>query len=318
MVHRFRAGHPLVFTHIPKTAGTALAVALGSAVRPQSPVQGFDRAALGPFRDIDALDRNVRRKLIASPTDLPGDADFVHGHIAPYTTRTRYPGGEHLTVLREPRVRVVSHWLFSRAHTDLMLRPMAGWAEYVKLAWQPLQPYLAMPDAAFYTDNLITRVLIWPSPLAPPDGFIKPEHDEEVYQQARASLFDFDFVGVAEDPNLVDAIGAWLQCEFTLPRLNESSVVRRAMACDVGEESERAADLLDERTRIDSRLWRDLALAAGVLGSPGTAQDAAQHIFRRAIDRYSRLPVLTRREEVLRAALSLAAGARRRLGARGR
>jgi hypothetical protein len=90
------------------------------------------------------------------------------------------------------------------------------------------------------------------------------------------------------------------------------------MACDVGEESERAADLLDERTRIDSRLWRDLALAAGVLGSPGTAQDAAQHIFRRAIDRYSRLPVLTRREEVLRAALSLAAGARRRLGARGR
>src|SRR5215216_3882249 len=106
---------PLVFTHIPKTAGTSLREAVVASLKPEVVFDGFGRAMLGSFSDIDSLHPSIRRQVALEPVELPADAQFVSGHIAPSTTRARYPEADHFTVLREPRVRLISAWLFARA-----------------------------------------------------------------------------------------------------------------------------------------------------------------------------------------------------------
>ena len=256
----YRPKRPLVFTHIPKTAGTSLREAVKASVRPEVVFIGFGAVMLGPSPDVESLPRSVRRQVAYTPDELPLDAQFISGHIAPSTTRSRFPDADHFTVLREPRVRLVSNWLFARAHSDFNIRRWGSIAKLIRAARSSLPDYANNPLVAIHADNGMTRLLLWPHELIPEDGFIDPAHDDALFEQAVAVLDPFSYVGVVENPGLVDEISHWLGRSLTLPRLNEVNELRQPDRPDLAAEvSGEAGELLRWRSRIDTRLWKHVA-----------------------------------------------------------
>jgi hypothetical protein len=256
----YRPQRPLVFTHIPKTAGTSLREAVKAGIQPKAEFTGFGAVMLGPSPDVESLPSRVRRQVAYTPDELPPDAEFVSGHIAPSTTRARFPEGDHFTVLREPRVRLVSNWLFARAHTDFNIRRWGSIARLIRAARANLREYANNPLVGIHADNGITRLLLWPHRLTPSDDFIDPVHDDELFEQAVEMLDTFSYVGVVENQDLVDEISRWLGHSLTLPRLNEVNELRQPDHPDLDAEvSGEAGELLRWRSRIDTRLWRHVA-----------------------------------------------------------
>jgi hypothetical protein len=254
--HACGPGLPLVFTHIPKTAGTALTEGLISCLQPRSVYGGLDNFAFGSFRDFDAIPPRVRAQIAVSPSDLPADAEFVTGHITPSTTMARYPGAKHLTVLREPRVRVLSLWLFNAAHSDFMLRHWGVLKEWLRAARKPLPEYLSQPQLAPHMDNHITRFLVWPHPALPEADFIDPGDDDELCAAALERLDRYSFVGCVENPELASDLGRWLGRELVMTRPPDLPPMHRTRRPDVNAELAAARDMLDARCRIDARVWR--------------------------------------------------------------
>ena len=135
-------------------------------------------------------------------------AAFVTDHIARSTLIARRPGVQHLTVLREPRSRLLSHWLFWRGLTDEQLR---GWGiagpcrEYrpqaaIGLIPPPTPPPLAIPTMA-------VRMLVWPHPDIPADGFIDEGADHRIISAALAAVETFAFADIVENPCLTPICG---------------------------------------------------------------------------------------------------------------
>jgi hypothetical protein len=298
---------PLVFTHIPKTAGTSLREAVVASLEPEVVFNGFGRVMLGSFSDVDSLHPSVRRQIALEPDELPADAQFVSGHIAPSATRARYPEADHFTVLREPRVRLISTWLFARAHSDFNLRHWGGLADWMRAARSNLVDYISNPLVAAHVDNGIVRLLLWPHDLIPNDDFIDPAYDDELFEEAVAMLDTFEYVGIVEAPDWVTGFGEWLGRPITLPRLNEVGVRGQPDSLDLAAEvSCDAADILRWRTRIDERLWRHLA--ARVFPA-AEVDEVAERAYRKAVERYSVLvtqPVrLNYRRRILEGSYSL-------------
>lgn len=275
---------PVVFNHIPKTAGTALTNALATALGADRIRGGMDTFVLGAFVDLDMLGARARRLVAAGPQELPDDVDLVAGHFTPATTRVRYPRCRDLTVLREPRTRLLSQWLFSRAHTDRELRQWPGYADLIRASRRPLVDYLTEPHNAAHTDNLMLRFLTWPHPAAPPDRFISPRDADELLDTARQTLDGFSHADALESPEFVPGLTKWLGTEVSLETRNPMPPIPPSLRPHVADEaSGTAAELLVERNLLDTALWQ------GLLGASAPELDVdqvADDTLARAIQRY--------------------------------
>lgn len=254
----YAPGHPLVFSHIPKTAGTSLRTALVDALQPDVLVRGVDTSLVGGYDDYELL-RGVAADFHFSPEDLDADATLVAGHIAPGTTMVRYPGADHITMLRNPRLRVLSQWLHSRSLSDFDLRHYGRAGTAFRLGRLPLADYLDRPMIAPNTDNTITRFLVWPHPLLETTSFIPGEHDAELLDAALARVDAFGHVGLVEDPAAQARLGEWLGRPLPEVRVNERAT-RPKRRTDLGAElDDRTLELLDHRTRLDRQVWTHVA-----------------------------------------------------------
>jgi len=277
-------GNPLVFSHIPKTAGTSLRVALEQALQPSVFVQGVDTALLAGYDDLDAISPAERAALYLTPDELPADATLVAGHIGPATTMARYPGADHITILRAPQVRILSQWMHGRALTEFNLRHWGPNAEAFRIAWRPLREYLDHAMLAPNIDNTITRFVAWPHPALTRTEFIVESDDDALLGAALERLDTFGYVNLVENPAFQEQLGAWLGRELPETRANERTAVPKRKRPDMSVElDEPTRELLAYRTRIDTRLWT--AIAARVLPDADPAQvlDAA---LQKTVDRY--------------------------------
>ena len=277
-------GNPLVFSHIPKTAGTSLRVALEQALQPSVFVQGVDTALLAGYDDLDAISPAERAALYLTPDELPADATLVAGHIGPATTMARYPGADHITILRAPQVRILSQWMHGRALTEFNLRHWGPNAEAFRVAWRPLREYLDHAMLAPNIDNTITRFVAWPHPALTRTEFIAESEDDALLSAALERLDTFGYVNLVENPAFQEQLGAWLGRELPETRANERTAVPKRKRPDMSVElDEPTRELLAYRTRIDTRLWT--AIAARVLPDADPAQvlDAA---LQKTVDRY--------------------------------
>jgi hypothetical protein len=277
-------GRPLVFNHIPKTAGTMLADSLRSVLQPTRPVQVLDQALFGAYDDIESLSPAARRTVVLSPQELPADADFVTGHVSPGTTLPRFPEADHLTVLRVPQVRLLSQFLHSRSVGELDIRHWGGTAEAFRAGWAPLGRYLQDAMVATTVDNTMTRFLAYPHPALARAAFIDESADDELVEAVLERLDRFAFVAVAENPAFMDDLAAWLGAPLPRSRDNERRSVPARRRPDLAAELDPAArELLDHRTRIDARIWAHVA--ARVLPAVDT-DELLRTTVQRTVDHY--------------------------------
>jgi len=283
-VHPRRPDQPLVFSHIPKTAGTSLTAALHQALQPDVFVQGMDQSLAGGYDDFESFGQTAREMMILSPEEIPADATLVAGHIGPATTMARFPDADHITFLRNPASRILSQWMHCRSLTEFDIRHWGPGAQAFRVAWLPLKDYLRHPLVATNTDNTISRFLAWPNPLLPGNDFIASTADDVVAEAAIARIDAMAHVDLVENPAFISDLGAWLGSETPQTRLNERAYVPRRMRPDFETELDgETRELIAERTRIDVRVWKHVA--ARVL--PDADHDAVlAETFDRAITRY--------------------------------
>jgi hypothetical protein len=277
-------GCPLVFSHIPKTAGTSLGAGLQEALQPSVFVQGLDSSLFGGYGNLDALSRAARSAVHLTPDALPADATLVVGHIAPWTTMTRYPGADHMTVLRIPQVRTISHWLHSRSVSELSLRHWGALGDTFRAGWLPLRDYLEHRTVAPITDNTITRFLAWPHPALSKSAFIDESRDDELVAAAIERLESFRHVNVVENEGFMSEVSAWLGRPLPEVRLNvRTSIPHRRRPDLVAELDPATRNVLDDRCRLDTRVWEHVARRV----LPGVDLNALCNAsMENAIDRY--------------------------------
>jgi hypothetical protein len=256
----FRISRPLAFMHIPKTSGTALMSALAASLNPSAVVMGFDHCLFGSFSSFSTFSVSEQRRIYRSSNDLPTGKELIMGHFAFSTLREAYPNAQIFTVLRDPISRVLSHWLFWRQHTDLLLAPLGEWAAFVRYSRQPLARFLNQPLIACQIDNLALRMLLWPNPLIKPDQFIDPVHDEHLVREAIARLDTFDFVDIIENDKFLQNLEHRFGRAFSYIRSNETNAIPREFRSPLHRElTSEAQELLEARTRLDLRLWTAIA-----------------------------------------------------------
>lgn len=279
------AGNPIVFTHIPKTAGTSLVAALVASLDAH-PTHVYDRSPFGTFADWASVDISRRSMVVGLegrvPPQPPGT--LVNSHAAFSTTRSAYPGAEHIIVFREGRSRLLSVWLYHRSMVDTELDMWGGLGSIWRSARGSLRDYLGVDALAPALDNATVRQLLWPHPAIPADRAIDPGDDEELLELAREQLRRFSFRAVVEDPGWVRSLGKWLGAVTVMPRLNVTPVTEANLG-DRSAHLRAAADMrLEMFSRLDNVLWMEAATAA--LGREGAA--AAFHVTRqRSLRRYA-------------------------------
>ena len=284
-MREYGPGHPLVFSHIPKTAGTSLRAALQQTLQPAVFVQGVDTTLLGGYDDLDSISPVMRAAFYVEPSDLPADATLVAGHIGPGTTMARYPGADHITFLRAPQLRAISQWLHGRSLSEFDLRHWGPAAEAFRVARLPLRGYLQHSMIAPNIDNTIARFLAAPHPLLKRTGFIDEADDAEVLGAALERLGGFAHADVVENPAFIAGLGAWLGRELPETRLNERTTVPVRMRPDLAVElGDGTRALLDHRTRLDRAVWEHVVRRVLPDADPTALLEGA---MRQAIERYA-------------------------------
>lgn len=254
------ATRPLAMMHIPKTAGTSVMHDISRFIKPKQDIRGFDRTLFGGFSNFASMDEHVSKIIYRETSDLPADAMLIMGHFSYHTLKNRYPAAQLMTFLREPLVRLLSHWIFWRSHLDEDIASLGGWADSVKLSRQSLKAFLLNPEIACQTDNIATRMLLWPDGDISPNQFIGDESDRAVLEFAFERLNSFAYSDVIENPIFGTRLNSWLQSDVGQSRLNETNKVPADLRLRLERELDaETLELLQQRSRLDLRLWSALA-----------------------------------------------------------
>ena len=162
---------PACFLHIPKAAGSSIHAALGAALPPGSLApQRLDSSVFCNFEDFELLSREARRQVAANPCEVQslGGYRAVSGHFSLTTLLQIADASSIATVLREPRARLLSLYMYWRT-------PDIGdfWAPYsaTEHAQRPLSVFLSEPRLAPAVDNQVCRMLLHGDPRLPESGF---------------------------------------------------------------------------------------------------------------------------------------------------
>jgi hypothetical protein len=257
---QYDSGRGIVFLHVPKTSGSAVTAGLVGAVGPRRFMPAYDRAVYGRFDGFDSMAPETKRDLYLDAGNLPAGSDFIAGHCAFSTFWPKYHDAQFVSFLREPVSRLLSFWLFWRAYTDDDLVPWGLWGDKVRLSRRPLEEFLSLPEIACHTDNLVTRLLLWPDPLIPDGGFIDGRNDKILLRKATAQLGRFAYLDIIENPDFLQSLAGWLGRPVNYPPVNQTKPTPPLLSIPMHQAlTSGAMTLLDERSRLDLALWTMIA-----------------------------------------------------------
>jgi hypothetical protein len=260
------------FMHIPKAAGTSIVTGLLAAGFERPKVGYFDRSLFGGFDRFDTMGEILRPAILLHEPDFR-DADLVHGHLFLSTLRASAPHHRVMTVLREPRSRLVSTWLYGRSLSDDFLAPWGDWADVIRRTRGSLSSLISAPTNAAWIDNVATRMLVGPHPLIPLEDFIKRKDDDDLIHEALDALSSIHLVCLYEDPTIAQQIVSFVGRPVVLPTVNNTKAMPGYQEVRFSEELSAATlQLLRERSRLDKVLWDTIAAKMGL--SHNNSEDA--------------------------------------------
>ena len=250
---------PIRVMHVPKAAGTSLAdairvAAIEEARRTDAPVsicpEAMDTSLFGSFAGWDGLGAEHAEMVQREPA-LLAEYDVVMGHYRLDHLVLGHRPADVVTVLREPRARLLSLYSFWRSWSE---KELAAWDPYEvpRLAMRPLDALLSEPAAAAQTDNVVARLLVGEHPLVPPDEFIAAENSDHVTAEALDRLESLGHVDVVEaGADCWRRVAAWIDLDLRVGHRNVTESGPTASSAELGV----ASPALRARTSIDAALW---------------------------------------------------------------
>ena len=268
----------LAYLHLPKAAGTSLRAALSAYYDEEDTVPwSFDRHLFG---DDPRLGEVAEPVFLGQPDELAGYA-YMEGHWTLPTITSAFDPSDVVCVLREPRARFLSHYTFWR-----------GWPEWMHDLWQPydgarfarltLGEYCQEPAIAHQADNLVTRLILGPHPLAPNDSHIRAGDVDRLAAQACRRLDDVGYVDVLErGDDVYRDLESWFGSPLTRERLNETDL-GEGEPVDLDDFSDaRTMSLVNDRNASDLQIWHHVAAARGV--AERVARSTSDAAFARSV-----------------------------------
>lgn len=226
------------------------------SITPRRVLRGFDLSLFGGFRDFWSMDHSVRSEIFTN--GLPqGHFDFVGAHMALSTLKARFPAGRFMTLVRHPIDRLFSYFFYWRSLPDHEVEQWGRFAARVRLARGPIGDFISAKDVACQTDNVLTRLLLWPHPNIPDDDFVLPEHHDELHRAARERIKQFDFVDFVENPMLGQNISTWLNSAFRFRWDNDTPIT--SSGDFLPDLDETVHHQIRQLCAVDLRLWYSIA-----------------------------------------------------------
>jgi hypothetical protein len=188
----------MCFLHIPKSAGSSIFAALEAALPPGSLApQRSDASLFCDFEHFELLPPEARSQVAASPGEIRslGRYRAVSGHFSLPTLLQITDASSICTVLREPRARLLSLYMYWRTPGI-----GEGWVPYRvhEHARHPLSKFLTEPSLAPALDNQVCRMLLHGDPRLPESSFATESDIEAIAMDAIERLETLGFVGVLE------------------------------------------------------------------------------------------------------------------------
>jgi hypothetical protein len=278
--------------HVPKCGGQSVERALEAVVPPGAVARrGADLEGcrivsnLASFEDVEEWVRELIAIREEEVEELR-DYRFVTGHYMLPTLLRLAPPERIVTVLREPRARLVSLYLFFR-----MPEMHEVWGDYcgdlLGGAARPLEEFLTDPAIARATDNQVCRMVLSGDRRIPDDGFIA---DGDVAAIAADTLEQLDRLGLVAILESGDAM--WrdmsqaLGVELEPKRVNESSTPTASVGAAPIPPFDSAAvfDGLERRSAADRIVYEELVARAH--GGPRAARRRADDALAEQLARF--------------------------------
>lgn len=184
--------------HVPKCAGMSIHAALEAALPPGSVCpRRMDSATFCDFDDFDLLQPLVRDLIAVDDDEISAMRRFpvVSGHFALPAllkiTDAAYIG----TILREPRARVLSLYMYWRI--PKIFDHVAPYS-VERYALQPPAVFLSEKHLAAATDNQVCRMLLRGDRRIPSNAFIAKDDVDGLARDAIGQLDRLGFVGILE------------------------------------------------------------------------------------------------------------------------
>ncbi len=189
----------------------------------------------------------------------------VSGHFSLTTLLQITTASAIGTILREPRARVLSLYLFWR--TPKIFDP---WLPYSleEDALMPLDQFMAEPRLAPAIDNQVCRMLLYGDPRIPHDGFIAEGDVDAISSDAIARLDSLGFVGVLElGDHAWQGLARLFGVSLEPMKVNVTGDLEN-IAASRGEKliTADALDLVAQRSAADRIVYDHALMLAGVRG----------------------------------------------------
>lgn len=280
-VRQMAATDAIVFMHVPKCAGEAFVNSLAHSLGTNSILRGFDRSLFGAFDDFDTVAEGLRNQIYLDRQPRHYSYAIIAGHKSLFSLQAAYRNQPLVTIMREPRIRLLSHYIFWRLIPDENLALWGRYGEYMKLARAPIGDFLKQRTIACQTDNIFTRFLLSPHPDIPVDGFIAERSREALIRDGLAKLACFDFVDFIENPSIEQRLSDWLGRDTKLKLHNETIPnANRAINLHL-ELTPEALERMQSLTAVDRQLW--IYLAEKLNAFPDAASRSEQ-LFARYVE----------------------------------
>jgi hypothetical protein len=260
------ANSPLCFMHIPKSAGMSFHAALEASLAPGSlSPRRMDSSVFCDFHEFELLRPATRDLVAADDKEIRSMRRFpvVSGHFSLTALLQIATHSGIGTILREPRARVISLYLYWRIPKiwDSLLPYSVE-----EHALKPLDRFLAEPRLAPAVDNQVCRMLLHGDPRIPCGDFIAKADIDTVAADAIAHLDMLGYTGVLElGDSAWRGLGRLFGVRLEPGKTNVTGEVGNPVMALPGEKilTSRALELIERRSAAD-RILYDHAL--GIMG----------------------------------------------------
>jgi hypothetical protein len=260
---------PKCFLHIPKSAGSSIHSALQMALPPGSLApQRADSSIFCDFEDFELMRPEARSQLAVDQPEVQslGRYRAVSGHFSLATLLQITDTSSICTVLREPRARLLSLYLYWRTPGTTEFWAPYDTAEYAR---RPLWEFLSEPILAPAIDNQVCRMLLYGDPRLPESSFAAQSDLESIAADAIERLDTLGFVGVLELGGCVwQGLARLFNVELRPSKLNVTEELGSPATTGPEEKliTAETLDLIEQRSAADLLIY-DHALARAGLGA---------------------------------------------------
>jgi hypothetical protein len=282
------SGATRCFLHVPKSAGTSVRDMLEAALPSGSlAYRRTEPSTFCSFDDFGRLTPEAREEIAVTDAEIRALAEYpaICGHFSLQTLERLAPRANIATVLREPRSRLISQYLYLRFKTGLRTR----WAAYGihTAAEGTLWELLGDPRVATATDNKACRMLLHGDARIQDGRFIDAGELEPVAEAAWERLKDLGFVGILERPGeawsgVGEHFGVELRPEYR--NVTGGEEIQPGMLPVPLLGGTATLDLLERRSAADAILYR--RVASRFVDGDEQARSLADSAFAEQLVRY--------------------------------